>query len=68
MRANQAKRRKRIKATGETKRFADRRRWRSPFWTPRSEPRSPIPSTWPAFAEAVRKWGLPGVLQPRGLA
>ena len=48
------------KAKAEDKRFSDRKQFGlCRLWTTDPEPRSLIPSTWPAFEEAIRKYGLP---------
>ena len=47
----------------ENAKFANRLHFtRSKFWTKEPEPRSLIPSIWPRFEEAVRKWGIPSSL------
>jgi len=45
----------------EDRRFWDRRRFdQGSFWhIGESEPRSLPQSTWPALAEAIKKWGIP---------
>jgi hypothetical protein len=48
------------KERAESQRFSDRLRFdQCKFWTSRAEERSAVPSSWPAFAAACRKWGIP---------
>jgi hypothetical protein len=49
----------RAEIQAEDKKFFDRRRFdQGTFWKKHPEPRSLIPSVWPAFEAAVRKWGI----------
>jgi hypothetical protein len=50
----------------ENRRFNDRLRFDQPSKTWVRPDIHDIPSTWPAFAEAVRVWGPPGFWLPFG--
>ncbi len=48
--------RKHQQRRAETRSFADRLKWENRFWLSLKEPRSDIPSTWPALEDSLRRY------------